>query len=336
MKRSILFLLFVLFLFPSCLIDQYAIKDGKREPLFIPQFYNNYKGHLFWYTQKDLKGKNLKDEKGKPVIFDKEKETIIFVHGWQGVGIYGWTTHSIMTGPSFFFGPLAILVSWMYNIPTGGAGIPDFKNQLNKYNVATYDWQKFNNIAENYETSQNLSELESNIKKNPVDWINIPEQLRDEIKIMVDNTKYDKKIILVAHSIGTQVTLRAYNMLEPEYKNRISKIFFLDPFTTNHFDYMNEKVGGDNHWMTGNTSKWIKEDITNLLDDDVKSKLTVIISTDIGKSWVKNFASPLGIKTIEKDFKDFPIDGLYAWRTIRFHDKVMDWFFLDNKYNWEE
>ncbi|HPO51182.1 MAG TPA: hypothetical protein PLO89_12720, partial [Spirochaetota bacterium] len=121
---------------------------------------------FFWYTQKDKKGRPLKDKDNKPKLFDKEKDTIIFVHGWQGVGIYGWTTHSIMTNPSFFLGPIPVLVSLMYNIPTGGAGIPNFKKQLNKYNVAVFDWQEFNNIAENYETSQNLSRLESNLKKN--------------------------------------------------------------------------------------------------------------------------------------------------------------------------
>ncbi|HOV13632.1 MAG TPA: hypothetical protein PK771_05060 [Spirochaetota bacterium] len=333
---SILLVVFSI-IFTSCLFDQYAIKDGKREPKFIPFLFNNFKGHLFWYSHKDKKGRTIRNEKGNPIIFKNDRDSIIYVHGWQGVGIYGWTTHKIMTEPSFLLGPIPVIISLMYNIPNGGAAIPDCKKQLNNYNVAIFDWQEFNNIAENYETSENLPRLEKNLKEPPKDWPNIPENLKNEIEFLIEKNNYSEKIILVAHSIGSQVTLRAYNMLNKKYKNMISKIYFLDPFTTNHFDFMNEKLNmGDNHWITGNTSSWIKDDITNLLTDDVKSKLTVIISTDIGKSWVKNFANPLNIKTIEDDYKNYPFDGLYAWRTITKHDEVINWFFDKNKYHWEE
>jgi pimeloyl-ACP methyl ester carboxylesterase len=332
-SRIIASLLLALFLV-SCVVDRFQIVDGSRNPVFIPMVWNNNKGHLFWYYNTDVKGKILKSKNNKKVIFDKGRDTMIFVHGWQGNGSLGWTQHSIMTGPMRFLGPVAALISIMYNVPGRGATMPDVQSRLSEYNVAIFDWQQYNNTAGDYETSQNLSQLEQNLKEPPKNWPDIPENLAEEIELIIAETGYDRQIILTAHSFGNQVVTRAYNMLSEQAKARIKVVVFLDPFTTNYFDYMNKKVAADYHWLTGATTPWIKDDLTQVLKkSEIIEKTVLVYSSDIGKAWDVYFAKPLNIRSYDDNFVEYRLWQNYGWRTVKKHDDVIDSVWTKKKFD---
>ena len=335
MKNIVVIMLCATILF-GCAYDKYRITDNGREPVFISEFHNNYNGHLFWYKQKNDKGRYIKDETGKYRLFDPNKNTIIYIHGWQGVGIFGWLDHSMTEDAGFLIAPITAFISLMYNVPNNGASFPDFKNQLNKYNVAVFDWQNYNNIAKEHENSENLAYLEEYLKKNPIDWPSIPKNLADELELLTEKDDSGRDIYIVAHSLGNQVIIRAYSELSDKAKERIKLIALLDPFTTDHYDYMSKVVPGDHHWLTGLTTPWLKEDLTGVIKScGIVDKLVVIPSSDIGASWVANYAEPLGIKVINEYPKQIPFNGLYAYKTKTLHNKPLDWFFLEEKYNEE-
>ncbi|OHD12595.1 MAG: hypothetical protein A2086_16055 [Spirochaetes bacterium GWD1_27_9] len=329
------FLIFLIFfLFIGCLSDRYEIKDGKREPVLLREFDDNAKGHLFWSSLKDQNGKYIKENK-KEILFDSTRDTFIYVHGWQGVGYFGWTTHSIMTGPGFFLGPIAIMISMMYNVPGGGAMIAEFKKRQADFNTSVFDWQEYNSIADDYETSQNLPLLEKNLKENPKDWPLLPKNLSDEIELFVTETNYQKDIYLVCHSLGNQVVIRAYNMMPKKVQERIKLIVLLDPFTTNYYNYMSKKLNVDTDWIAGSTNGWVKDELIDLIKkNELKDKLVVIPSSDIGKNWVDDIATPLELKVIDNT-KEVPVDGFYALRTKILHDKIVDKFFIEGKFDEE-
>ncbi|MBP7551994.1 MAG: hypothetical protein KA885_01105 [Spirochaetes bacterium] len=333
MKNRILFI-FITLLLINCSFDKYQIKENNRDPVFISEFNNNYNGHLFWYKQKNDKGRYIKDETGKYRLFDPNKNTIIYIHGWQGVGVFGWLDHSMTEGAGFLIAPITAFISLMYNIPNNGASFPDFKKQLNKYNVAIFDWQNYNNIAKEHENSENLTYIEEYLRQNPIDWPSIPKNLCDELELLVSTDEDGGDIYIAAHSLGNQAIVRAYSMLSDKAKERIKLIALLDPFTTDHYDYMCKVVPGDHHWLTGLTTPWLKEDLTNVIKSSgIIEKLVVIPSSDIGASWVANYAEPLGIKVINEYPEHLPFDGLYAYKTKTLHNKPLDWFFLEEKYN---
>ncbi len=332
--RKLIVLIVAFAIMTGCKLDIYQIKDGKRNEKFIPEVFNNNNGHLFWCDQKDEKGRNLKNDTKQNIIFDYDKDTIIFVHGWQGVGFLGWLNHSIVNGPGVIFAPISGLISFMYNLPNNGASFPDFKKKQQTHNVASFDWQNYNNTAKEHENSEDLLYLEENLKKPPFTWPSIPKNLTDEIELLVNNTKYKGTIYIVAHSIGNQVVIRSYSMLSDKAKERVKNVVLLDPFTTVHYQYMSTRVKGDHTWLTGLTSSWIKEDLTSLLQSSgIIEKTIVIPSSDIGVSWVENFAKPLNITVINEYKKEIPVDFSYAGTTKKLHNNVLDWFFLDERYD---
>ncbi|HOJ64122.1 MAG TPA: hypothetical protein PLE45_06845 [Spirochaetota bacterium] len=331
-----LFLFFILSLFilTACISDKYQIKNGERNPVFISEFDNNYNGHLFWFAHKDEKGRYLKDTNNKKILFDPEKDTMIFVHGWQGIGIFGWMEHSILENKGVITGPIFAIISLLYNTPTYGATFPNFEKMESSYNYAIFDWQNYNNITKEHENSENLMILEQYLKNPPKKWPSIPKNFSDEIELLSSFIEPDRNIYIVAHSLGSQVVIMGYNMLSEETKRKIKLVVFLDPFTTEHYNYIAKKTGGDIHWLTGLTNQEVKEDLTKILESSgLKDKLIVISSTDIGKSWVEIFAKPLDIRVIEDDYKDLPFDIFYASKSKKYHDEILKWFFWDKKYN---
>jgi pimeloyl-ACP methyl ester carboxylesterase len=332
MKKIILILLIPILL-TGCVSDIYQIRKGERKQVFIPSYLNNSKGHLFWYAVKDQNGKFVRDN-NKRVLFDKNRNTIIYVHGWQGVGVLGWTNHSLTTRAPLFALPVTALISMMYNVPSNGATFPSHKERITEFNFANFDWQLYNNTESQYENSEDLATLEEYLKKNPYDWPLIPKNLADEIELFVKKTGYEKEIILAAHSIGNQVVLRAYKLLSDETRKKISKIVFLDPFTSDHFDYMNIKTSKDLKWLTGFKNPTIKNELNSLIQSsDIKEKLSVIISTDIGESWVYYFAKPNDLIVIDKDQQQIKLDALYGSRSKKYHELILDWFFSEKRYD---
>lgn len=331
-KIKFLFLfLFILLL--NCISDKYEIKDNKRDPIFIEEFYNNYNCHLFWFPQKDNKGKFIKDKDNKKLLFDSKKDTMIFIHGWQGVGMFGWMEHSILENRGPITVPIIAIISLLYNIPSYGAALPNFEKMPSGYNFAIFDWQNYNNITKEHENSENLAILEQYLRKNPEKWPSIPENLAKEIELISPYIEPEKYIYLISHSIGNQVVIRAYDLLSFDTKRKIKLLILLDPFITEYYNYLGKKVGTDPHWITGLTSKWLKEDLMRLIErGGLKEKIVVIPTTDIGKSWTDSIAIPLNIKVIDNDYKNFPLNLFYASKTKKYHDEIIKWFFWDKKY----
>jgi pimeloyl-ACP methyl ester carboxylesterase len=324
----------LLFSITGCLVDRYQIRDGMRNPVFLPMINNNYKGHLFWYYNRDSNGKVRKSDNNKKVIFDKNRDTIIFVHGWQGNGSLGWTQHSLVSGPMRMLGPVTAMISMMYNVPGRGATMPDVKRRTDDYNIAIFDWQSYNNIDGDSETSQNLTILESNLKNPPDNWPDIPENLAQELELFINETGYNRQVILVAHSFGNQVVTRAYNKLSEKAKARVRLIAYLDPFTTNYFDYMGAKMSTDYHWITGATSSWIKDDLTEIMkDSDMIRKTVLIYSSDIGKAWDEYFASPLEIRSYDDEYEELKLWQNYGWKTMKKHEDIVGNVFYYKKFD---
>jgi len=335
MKKLIILILSVLLL-TGCLFDRYQIKEGERKPEFIPVLFNNNKGHLFWFNLKDEDGKYIIDDNKRKVMFDEERDTIIYVHGWQGVGLLGWTRHTLVTEKPLIAMPFTAIISMMYNVPGLGAAFPTIKQRITDFNFAIFDWQLYNNIASEYENTENLAELEDNLRDNPKDWPLIPENLAKELEFFVKKTNYTKNIILTAHSLGSQVVLRAYEMLSQDVRDKIKLVVFLDPFSSNHFEYMYDKLDKNYKWLTGATNPRVKRELNNLIqNNDIKAKLYVIISTDIGASWVYNFAKPNDLPVIDKDFQDIKFNASYGRLVKKYHEDILDWFFSEKKYDKE-
>jgi pimeloyl-ACP methyl ester carboxylesterase len=329
---SALMIIFI-FLISGCITDRYTIKDNNRSEVFIPETRDNYSAHLFWYYNRDENGKFIKVN-NKKLLFDSKRDTFIFIHGWRGVGNLGWTNHSVMNGPAMIFPPAAMLISFLYNIPDNGAVFPDEKETIKNYNYAVFDWQKYNSIEFDFETSENLPILENNLKTSAIDRPLIPENLAKEIELFVTKTNYEKNIILAAHSLGNQVVLRAYDMLSDNVKEKVKSVILLDPFTTNYYQYLFDKVHANFEWLSGHVNPDIKNDLTTLIEKSgIKEKLYVIVATDVGKSWAENIAYPLNIVTIENKYKELPLDSSYPYKVKKAHNGVVDKFFFDMEYN---
>jgi pimeloyl-ACP methyl ester carboxylesterase len=222
----------------------------------------------------------------------------------------------------------------MYNLPDNGAIFPNEKKTVKDFNFAIFDWQNYNSIDFDFETSENLPLLENYLKSGYKNRPMMPQNLRDELILFVNKSDYRKDITIVAHSIGNQVIIRAYNMLPENIKERIKYIVLLDPFTTNYYDYIFKKAHANYKWLSGSTNPDIKNDLTKLLaEGDINGKLYVIVTTDIGKSWYENFSLPFNIITIEDNYQDIPLNSKFPYKIKKYHNGTVNDYFYEGKYD---